>query len=351
MATDQNIGICLQTIASIWQVDDSAIKWVDHGFDWSPGSHLVRVRASPNEKSGAEDRWRVSVETDLLVSVPIQDMKIVELIAAQSDFASTFSIVYPPAEILNESNGGKAKLSLFSSAYVDLELAEWLPRFLAQEALVQVTIAEELSGHMSEVIGGKPDFLPSGKNRTPDDILKVIRKIYVPEGKKPCRWEGSNEFIEFAEKYGNSYWCYGNGYKSGLTLETPFGDNSALIRLRSDVKHPLLGTGLLVTIQMPFLIGELAKWAALCNFWEANRYTDFPQLGCWQPHTIDGSGQQVGLAHASFVPNALYSPGQITNFAVWSLARVRWFRQGLAPKLKDKPISEIVGRRFFQQPH
>jgi hypothetical protein len=40
MATDQNIGeMCLKTIASTWQVDDSAIKWVDGGFDWSPGKH------------------------------------------------------------------------------------------------------------------------------------------------------------------------------------------------------------------------------------------------------------------------------------------------------------------------
>jgi hypothetical protein len=74
----------LQTIASIWQVDDSAIKWVDDGFDWSPGSHLVRVRALPNGKSVAEDRWRVSVQTDFLASVPIEDKKFVELIASQS---------------------------------------------------------------------------------------------------------------------------------------------------------------------------------------------------------------------------------------------------------------------------
>ena len=33
-ATDHNIGkTCLQTIASIWQVDDAAVKWVDDGLD------------------------------------------------------------------------------------------------------------------------------------------------------------------------------------------------------------------------------------------------------------------------------------------------------------------------------
>src|ERR1700688_686477 len=106
MATDQNIGeICLKTIASTWQVDDSAIKWVDGGFDWSPGSHLVRVRAVRNEK---EERWRVSVETDFLASVPIEDIKFIELTAALSGvMTSTYSMQYPPAEIWKETSKGE----------------------------------------------------------------------------------------------------------------------------------------------------------------------------------------------------------------------------------------------------
>jgi hypothetical protein len=142
LATEQNIGkTSLQTIASIWQVDDSAIKWVDDGFDWTPGSHVVRVRAVPNESAATNDRWRVSVTTDFLSSVPIEDMKFVEATAALSGImTSTYSIQYPPAGIWkSHSNGEQPKLSLFSSVYVDYELVQWLPRFLAQEALVQVT--------------------------------------------------------------------------------------------------------------------------------------------------------------------------------------------------------------------
>jgi hypothetical protein len=120
--------------------------------------------------------------------------------------------------------------------------------------------------------------------------------------------------------------------------------------LRSEVKHPQLGSGLLVTIQIrgPAAFEEIAKSSGLLNFLEANDWTDFPQLGCWQAHNIDGSEQQFGLAHASFVPNALYSPGLATNFAIWSVARARWLRQKIGPKLKDKPMGEIIAKRFFQ---
>jgi hypothetical protein len=40
---------------------------------------------------------------------------------------------------------------------------------------------------MSEVVNGKPDFLPSGRNKNPDEILEVLNKIYVSEGNKPGR--------------------------------------------------------------------------------------------------------------------------------------------------------------------
>jgi hypothetical protein len=231
---------------------------------------------------------------------------------------------------------------------VDSQLIQWLPRFLAQEALVQVTNAEGMNGLLSKVVIDKSDSLSSGENRKPDEILEVPLKIYVSEGTKPNRWSDTDEFGKFAEKYGRTEGCFGNGDKSGLTLETPFGDDSALIRLLP-VKNPLLGNGLQVTIQFPFLAAfeEIAKRSALLNVSEADRWTDVPQLGCWQPDNINGSKKRIGLAHRSFIPNALYSPGIATNFALWSIARVRWARQEFWPELKDKSMGEVLEKRML----
>jgi hypothetical protein len=344
MATGQNIGqICLKEIASVWQVDDAAIERVEQGFDWRPGSHLVRVRAFPNERPGTQNRWRVSVETDFLTSVPIEDTKFINLIATSCSMTSTYSMQYPPAEVLKkyEEYVGETTrtLSLFSSVYVSPEMVQWLPQFFAREALIQVTNAEIQSVISSEIFGGKPDFLPSEKNNSPDDILEVVNEVYAPQGKNQSRWQDTEEFVKFAETYGRSDGCFGIGDKSGLTLETPFGDSSALIRLRSEVKHPQLGSGLLVTVQIPFTAEEVAKEVAWLNFLEARQWTDFPQLGCWQIHNNE-------LAHASFVPNALYSDGLATNFALWSIARARWLRQTRWPNLEDKPMIEILKNRY-----
>jgi hypothetical protein len=348
MATDQNIGqICLNKIASIWQVDDAAIEWVERGFDWRPGSHLVRVRALPNEKPGTQDRWRVSVETDFLASVSIKDAKFINLVASSSWMTSTYSIQYPPTKILKKweySDSDETKLSLFSSVYVSPEMVQWLPQFFARAALIQVTNAEIQSVALSEVLGGKPDFLPSGRNNSPDDMLKVVNEVYAPKGKNRSRWHDTEEFVKFAETYGRSDECFGIGDKSGLNLETPFGDYSALIRLRSEVEHPQLGSGLLVTVQIPFTAEEISTEVAWLNFLEARSWTDFPQLGCWQNNLHDEEANK-GLVHVSFVPNAFYADGLATNFAHWSVARARWLRQTRWPNLEDKPMIEILKNR------
>jgi hypothetical protein len=165
------------------------------------------------------------------------------------------------------------KLSLFSSVYVSPEMVQWLPQFFAREALVQVTNAEMQSVTLSEILGGKPDFLPSGKNNSPDDILEVVNEVYAPAGKNRSRWHDTEEFVKFAETYGSSDVCFGIGDKSGLTLETPFGDDSALIRLRSEIEHPQLGSGLFVTVQIPFTAEEISKEVAWLNFLEARLWT------------------------------------------------------------------------------
>jgi hypothetical protein len=121
----QNIGqACLQTIASIWQVDDSSIKWFSNGFDWTPGSHLVGVRASTDESSG---RWRISVETNVLKAVSLNAKKFITGVAAQSGvLTSTYSIQYPP--LLDEGlPADQARLTHFSSIYLDANLVSWLP--------------------------------------------------------------------------------------------------------------------------------------------------------------------------------------------------------------------------------
>ena len=145
---------------------------------------------------------------------------------------------------------------------------------------------------------------------------------------------------------GRSDNAFGFGDARGLTLETPFGDDSALIRLLTDQPHPQLGNGLLATLQLPFF-GEPKVIASECvflNYFERASWTDIPLFGCWHPHASRGNRECP--AFTSFIPNALHQPGIATNMALWLLGRARWVRHERWPNLQDKTMAEILKARM-----
>jgi hypothetical protein len=144
-----------------------------------------------------------------------------------------------------------------------------------------------------------------------DDILTVVDTIFVPEGKKNSKWIGSDEFEKFAEKHAKNDVCFGFGDKGGMTLETPFGADSALIKFKTDQQHPQLGNGLLIATQIRSSqrFEDVCVEAAGLNFLETRTWTDFPQLGCWHPQ--ETSENEANWAHSCFIPNALFMPGLI----------------------------------------
>jgi hypothetical protein len=197
--------------------------------------------------------------------------------------------------------------------------------------------------------GGAPD-VSRPEHLAPDAnhhaLLSIAELFYVPVGQQECRWIGTGEFSDFAEKYARNNDCFGAGSETGLTLETPFGSDSALIRLRTDEKHPALGNGLIATLHTPFFgdASDIASECAWLNFFESVTWTNVPLFGCWYPFAYEPRGQE-GVAFASFIPNALYRPGLATNVALWMVARARWLRQTRWPNASDKTMMEIIKER------
>lgn len=359
---DGIIETALQQLLDIWQVDEADVKRGKTGFDWLPGSHVVRVRAVKAEPGSqqfevlnlydtadpASGRVRLSVETDVLVEAPVGSEMANLISAIAPHISSNYALVHPPAAFVQEWKLEKKDLTLsfFSSIYLSEELSGWLPRFLAQMALMQPIDAEIRSPELPKLFrGGRPDYATGQKRLQPDGILEVAEEIFVPAGQTRSRWAGTNEFVDFAEAWGRSDRCYANGDDTGLTAEVPFGHSSALIRCWTDQRHPQLGSGLLVTTQLPFWphSDPLPEVACFLNFSEARSWTDFPQFGCW--HTQGRNDQSQTLAHSSFIPNALFQRGFVLNFMMWEMARVRWVRETFCVELKDLPMSEIVRHR------
>jgi len=150
----------LKTIASIWQVDESQSTWLDSGFDWVPGSHLVRVRASQKGEGHDDDCWRISVQTNFLKSVPLSDDQVLQRMASTlSHLTSTYCWEYPPAHVRKRAGDQPQKIGFFSAVYVGEDTLGWLPRFLAQTALMQaIKRRSSVRGHPEITTRGRTRF-------------------------------------------------------------------------------------------------------------------------------------------------------------------------------------------------
>lgn len=351
MNTQKDLGQeAIDQLMALWQVDDDRIARTENGFDWWPSRFRVSVAALPLEKDAAEPVWRVSVRTAVLKGVDLADPERKTLVGQFGSLSPSYAWVYTPREVLEkyemEDDG---TIEFQSSVYVRYDNVEWVPAFLGRMALLQAIDAHDRGELTARMLRAQLDTSgPSGAASADfvDDILGVAGSLYLPDGKKSSRWEGSDEFREIAERFGQSDLCYGNGGPEGLTLETPMGSTSALIWLRPNVPHPWLGNGLLATLQLPFGRDDTSTVdeAAWYNFFESVQSTNIPQLGSWHSKELPRGGHSP--AHSIFVPNSLFQPGLATNLALWQVGRARWVRETFYPDMQDQTMAEILEARF-----
>jgi hypothetical protein len=335
--------LVLNQIKRAWSVEDADVAQCPDGFDWLPGSHLVKVRVQENDQF----RSRITIATDFAHSVPVHKKTFVQGVVEMAYMiCPSFSAVYPPGNIAAD---GAPRLNFFASAYVDEGTASWLPAFLARLSILQPVVAERFSDDIEELLAGGTPAYASGAKRPADAPQFQVGAMMAREGREPNRWTNSPEFKEFAEIYAKNDMCFGLFDKGAMRLETPFGSDSAHVFFRTHQGQPMFGNGLVVEtrIQLPDSIDKIDEQAAQLNYLEATRWTDFPQLGRWHPLVLDEKYLKgTYLAHTCFVPNMFFVEGLVTNYGLWAVARAQWARTILMPNARTLTMHEILENRF-----
>jgi len=352
MSRMPSLGLeAIAQIAELWQIDAARSERTEDGFEWWPGRHQVSVSVRTSRESDIEDEWVIVVRTAFLKNVDHEKADVAWHLGEWAGVSPTYAWVYTPAELSKKyERPVDQEVRFWTTAYLREENAHWLPKFIGRIALLQAIDAQREADVAAQRLHAKPNTSGPG-GRAPDehidDMLDVRNAILIPEGRKPNRWHGITEFEQIAERFGRSDGCYGNADPSGLTLETPIGTSSALIRLRTDVEHPRLGAGLLASLELPFerdaaAVVHECRWF---NFFESISWNHVPLLGSWHPRPsrIEGS---FHAGHAFFIPNALYQPGLATNAALWQLGRARWAKNQFFADLEDLTIGEVFERRY-----
>jgi hypothetical protein len=289
----------------------------------------------------------------VLKNVPVDDPKFRVSLGTIARQAPTFAILDPGPELAKEIPPEDRWLWLASTAYVSEDVFAWIPQFLAGLAILQPIVAQAKADDWAQALGGTPNRSPPPNRPNsfpPDEMLNIVSALYSPAGAGDSRWASADEFQEIAETWGKSDSCFGTAGPGEVTLETPFANDSALVRVRSNERHPRLGSGLLTTLQIPYFPGidESMKIADHLNFRETlNSDIGIPLLGGWTPAYGRAPGHE-GIAYSSFVPNYMYQRGIATNMALWAVSRAQWARKTLWPDAVDLPMHEIMTARLKQ---
>lgn len=349
---NENLGMqAIKRIADLYQIAKEECIWHERGFDWLPGDHKVSIYFETDENLENEKTFRLVFQTAFIknLSLPVK----AKLIESISSFAPSYGYVYPSEGQVNyhQKLSGKEQLDInlwFKSiAYLREDTASWLPEFFGRMAILQPVDAQRNAKLVAELLGGSPDLSSfNGAEKSHDEILNVPQDIYVPLGIDASKWINTGEFQEIADRFGKSDICFGNGDSSGLTLETPFGKNSALIRLITDIAHPALGNGLLSTIQLPFWESgdEVGDVCAHLNYLNSLYWTNFPYLGSWFAKQM--KDDVYCPAYSSFIPNALYAPNLASNMALWGVAGAQFAKEKIWPDIKNVTMAEVYKKRF-----
>ena len=339
----------VQRIARLWQVEGNRVIWTEQGFDWWPGRFRVSVMSQKHHDEH-EKTWRLTVRTDFLKDVPVKDYECRKTISMMSSFAPSYAWVFTPPEVQEKYEmPADGTLTFQSTVFLREDTAGWLPEFFARMAIVQPIQAAVLAETTAELVKGKIDVSLPSENASSDytdEMLDVVGAIYIPAGREESRWKGSDEFEDIANRFGRQDICFGTGDPTGLTLETPIGSSSALIRLRAEMPHPQLGHGLLSSLQLPFWQADAktVEDAMWFNFFQSISWTDVPQLGSW--HSREGADGQSSAAMSTFYPNALYLKYLATNAALWQLGLARWIKNQFHAELVDQTMAQILELRL-----
>ncbi len=275
----------------------------ERGFTWwaDQNAQTVEVLGEDPGPDG-EVGYLVGVRTELLYDLDLTESALAEINDAPMRFAALAGPVYDTATRI---------LSIRSLARVNDATADWLGRVLGSAAVTQLAEAHMLAPALAELLGAKAAVSGHPDNRVrsgPDDMIFAPR-VFMQEGKAPCRWSAG----EFSSAV-NEFMCQPPAVKASsagqaLTVEFPYGQQASLCQMMGGQPHPLYGNGILLLQRFPFAAPSTAKGVELALTLNAAELTGNVTGFGFGSYTYD----QGMLCFAGFVPNALHGQVALSN--------------------------------------
>ena len=295
------------------QVDDQWAVRTERGFTWWADHNAQRIEILGEETGpDGEVGYLIGVRTEIVSDLALSEDALSDLNEGPMRCAALSGPVY-------DREAGT--LSLCSLGRVHTEVSEWMGVLLGSAAVTQIAEARLLGPDMAEALGGRPSISghpDNGLRPEPDEMIFAVR-VFVDEGRQPCRWpesafgEAVNGFMRRPPSLGAS------GGGQGFTVEFPYGGKSSLCQVLGTSPHPLYGNGLMILQRFPFAVQSAAKGIELAltlNDTELTRNVTGYGFGSY---VYDNDM----VCFTGFVPNALHRQVVLPNLYFACAARAR----------------------------
>ena len=306
------------------QIDDQWSVRTESGFEWWGWKLRQRVWADQPIEGSDPPITKISLQTDVLRSVPDND-KTYSFLSLLNGIASVNAFVYDPVE---------ERISLRSTAYVHEQNWSWLQRFLASVCAIQAADAHARGTAILDMVDATLDesaHPSSGERDLKDDMLNVLH-VYAEEGKAASPF--ASEDLESLGRIQPAPWLEANMEGADLTAEFPFSGElaaveaialeqplqSSLLRVTGSVRNPQLGFGAGLRMELPVQLEGLdgARRANELNLAEFAGVTFCPLTGAW-------SGPKCTFE--SFLPAGMFQRGLLAALIFYQVARAQWVRR------------------------
>lgn len=287
----------------------------ERGYTWWADGLAQRAWSEPAFDDDGTEIYRLIVETDLVRGV--SKTQAATRAVDEMNGLSAGSI------LVIDADAGTVRS--VASMWVHEQSLEWVARSLSVIGAAQVARAQGQAIALMPLLGGEmalSSHPESGIRPQPDEMLGVLELVRM-NGREGSLWAGDEMTFTVAQMQRVPAVTLATGDETGVTMEVPFGDATALIQLDTTWEHPDLGSGLVSRLSLPRESAG-AEWAAEQNHRELESLTRSHLVGGWVADSPFPSFR-------AFYPNILARTGlAAVNVALSMIGRARWMaEQGL----------------------
>jgi len=320
-------------------IDEEWTDRRDRGFTWWAHRLEQRIDAGlPIDDDGIVIT-RLTSRIPVVTNVRATPERVERILAASNLLADSYSYVYDPQT---------QQVDSVQSGIVHAQTLDWRPDLLASYFVIQLIHAEQDANRLARALRGRiarSRHPMRGQRREPDDMLNVVDAVFLPSGVPDNPFANEFEFESICEQVNRINAVSLGASSTGVAIEVPFADSTALITLDAQYPHPRLGRGLGVRLHLPTRddFDEGARLAAWLNRKDAAGDLLCPAMGAW---TVRGDIDPCRVVRCAFISAALWRSGLAMDVAAGAILTLRKLNTLLDPDGTEPNASEVLANRL-----